>query len=147
IFAAAMFALSACGKAPEQPKAADDNPTPAEQAADRDALVAKAWGYLKTMYNKPAPEGDRQGIMAGWGPQSMNVPYTGMVLHGLVGTQHWNADEPMIRDSMNWLMESQETTGAWSLMPGVERLVGIRAVYVTSICAQLFADANSAQGP
>lgn len=142
-----MFALSACGKAPEQPKAADDNPTPAEQAADRDALVAKAWGYLKTMYNKPAPEGDRQGIMAGWGPQSMNVPYTGMVLHGLVGTPHWNADEPMIRDSMNWLMESQETTGAWSLMPGVERLVGIRAVYVTSICAQLFADANSAQGP
>jgi hypothetical protein len=100
--AATMLALSACGKAPDQPQPADNTPTPAAQAADRDALVAKAWGYLKTMYNKPAPEGDRHGIMAGWGPKSMNVPYTGMILHGLVGTPHWSADEPMISDSMDW---------------------------------------------
>lgn len=153
ILAASFITLSACGKAPEQPQpdGSQDGAQPAASAQDtqetRDAVVSKAWDFLKTMYNKPAPEGDNHGILSGWGPASMNVPYTAMVLQGLMGSAHWKADETMIRDSMTWLMENQETTGAWSIAPGVDHLKGIRAVYVTSICAQLFAEANGAAGP
>jgi hypothetical protein len=57
----------------------------------------------------------------------------------------WNPEDPMIRASVNWLADTQEPTGAWSYMPGVESLRGIRAVYVTSIMAQLLSELNSTE--
>jgi squalene-hopene/tetraprenyl-beta-curcumene cyclase len=109
----------------------------------RKQVLDKAWDYLKTMYNKPAPRDDRRQVQAGWGPKAMNVPYTALVLQGLHGTEIWSDDEAMIKDSVTWLVESQEDTGAWSFMPGVEQVKGMQAVYITSIVAQLFADLNA----
>lgn len=125
----------------------EDNPPAFDQGKARDEVVAKAWDYLKTMYDKPAAPDDRAGIKSGWGPKSMNVPYTGLVLQGLVGTKVWDANNEMIRASMDWLVQSQEPTGSWSYMPGVEQVKGLRAVYITAICAQLFAEVNKLDGP
>jgi hypothetical protein len=119
----------------EKPKTTDET---------RAEVLDKAWTYLKTMYNKPAPREDRRQVQAGWGPKAMNVPYTALVLQGLYGTKVWSDDEAMIKDSVTWLVESQEDTGAWSFMPGVEQVKGMQAVYITSIVAQLFADLNAA---
>ena len=103
----------------------------------------KAWGFLKTMYNQPAPRDDRMQIKSGWGPKSMNTPYTALVLQSILGTDVWSDDDAMIKDSVTWLVENQEPTGDWSFMPGVPQARGMYAVYVTSIVAQLFADLNA----
>ena len=94
------------------------------------------------MYNKPAPREDRRQIQAGWGPKAMNVPYTALVSQGLLGTHVWSDDDEMIKSSVIWLVESQEASGDWSFMPGVEQVKGMQAVYITSIVAQLFGDLN-----
>ncbi len=144
---AMLFAITNSSPALAQDDAAKDGKSAYDVSGERDKVVAKAVEFLKTQYNKPPSKDDPKGLLSGWGPKSMNVPYTAMVLHGLVGTKAWNADEAMIKDSMSWLIESQETAGSWSYMPGVEQMKGIRAVYITSICAQLFADVNKADGP
>jgi uncharacterized protein YndB with AHSA1/START domain len=79
------FVLSAL---PSQ--AQDAKPAPTE--ATRKALADRAWGYLKTMYNKAAPRDDRAQLKAGWGPKSMNVPYTALVLQSLHGTERRAAE-------------------------------------------------------
>jgi len=109
----------------------------------RKQVLDKAWVYLKTMYDKPAPKHDRAQLQAGWGPKSVNVPYTALVLQGLRGTHLWSDDDAMIKASVTWLIESQEPSGDWSFMPGVAQTKGIYAVYITSIVAQLLADLNA----
>lgn len=126
-------------------------PAPVEPAAttpDADALAAKAFEYLKTMYNVAAPADDRAGIKSGWGPKSFNIAYTAMVLDGLHGTSAWNAESDMIKDSVAFLMENQEPSGGFSYAPlsVMPQAKGLRAVYITSIVAQLFARLN-AEGP
>lgn len=140
-----LVALALTVNADAQPPVKPSGPQPLQQydfKAERDRAIDKAWSYLKTQYNQASPKEDTKGILSGWGPKSMNVPYTAMVLQSLVGTKHFSGDDAMIKDSMNWLIESQESTGAWSYMPGVEQVKGLRAVYITSICAQLFAEVN-----
>ena len=110
--------------------------------AARAAQEAQAWEYLQTEYNKPPSPDDPRGLLSGWGPESMNVPYTAMVVQGLVGTSVWNAEDPMISDSVTWLLDSQESSGAWSYIPGNDSMRGIRAVYITSIMAQLLSELN-----
>jgi len=125
---------------------------PAEPVAPanvgQDELATKAFEYLKTMYNVAAPKDDRAGVNSGWGPKSMNIPYTAMVLHGIYGTKAWDASNAMIKDSVAFLVENQEAGGSFSYMPisiapGAK---GLRAVYITSIIAQLFVDLNN-DGP
>ncbi len=122
---------------------AQDKPAEFDVATERKKVVTRAFEYLKSMYNKPPSREDRQGIQSGWGPKAMNVPYTALVLQGLYKSEVWDADSEMVKDSVNWLIESQETTGAWSFIPGMERMRGVQAVYITSIVAQLFADLNA----
>ena len=110
--------------------------------AERKAVLDKAWAYLKTMYDKPAPREDRRQIQAGWGPKSMNVPYTALVLQGLLGTEVWADDNEMIKASVNWLVEAQWPSGDWSFIPGMDQVKGMQAIYITSIVAQLFGDLN-----
>lgn len=159
------FALAACGggeannanaPAPSNTPAGNtpagngsaEQPDPPADTVSRDALVAKAWEFLKTQYNTPPKPDDREGILAGWGRESMNIPYTAMVLQGIVGTKVWNASDPMIEDSVKYLLENQFPTGAWSVTnketPG---MAGRRAVYCTAIVAELFAELNAADGP
>ncbi len=126
--------------------AQDDAAKTYDVNAERERLIAKAWEFLKTQYDKPPDPADRAAILSGWGPKSMNTPYTALVLHGLVGSKIWSVEEKMIADSMSWLIDTQSDSGAWSYMP-LEQMRGIRAVYVTSICAQLFADVNKSPGP
>ena len=157
-----VAALAACGgggnnAAPAGNQAPKTNEAPAgnetacgggngkaeyDAAAARNAAVEKAWGFLKTQYNKAPDPSDRMGLLSGWGPKTMNVPYTALVLQGLVGTSVWKSDDPMIKDSVEWLLAAQETTGAWSYMPGNDMFKGLRAVYITSIMAQLLVDLN-----
>lgn len=120
--------------------AAEDEPASTED--QRKEVLDKAWAYLETMYDKPAPRDDRAGIKSGWGPKSKNVPYTAMVLQGILGTKIWDAENVKIKDSIEWLIDAQEPDGAWSYMPGIPQLKGVRAVYITSIGAQLMADLN-----
>jgi squalene-hopene/tetraprenyl-beta-curcumene cyclase len=141
LLAITAFTVTCLGVAYTPASAQDDKAPTTEEA--RKAVLDKAWGYLKTMYDKPAPREDRRQVQAGWGPKSMNVPYTALVLQGLYGTDVWSDTEPMIKDSVNWLVESQEDTGGWSFMPGVAQVKGMQAVYITSIVAQLFADLNA----
>ncbi|MCA8936570.1 MAG: hypothetical protein KDB68_10215 [Planctomycetes bacterium] len=167
--AAGAFALSACGGANNAAKPpvgnqpagnAGNDAAPADNQSGKDnggedktpevvdvgklrkQQVEQAWTFLKTQYNKPPSQDDPRGLLSGWGPQSMNVPYTDLVLQGLVGTDVWKSDDPMFRDSLDWLLKSQEPSGAWSYMPGVEQFKGIRAVYITGIMAQLLSDLN-----
>ncbi|MBX3459944.1 MAG: hypothetical protein KF696_08255 [Planctomycetes bacterium] len=151
ILGCGMAALALTVNAEAQPPVAPSAPQILQEKydvnAERDKLIDKAWAFLKSEYNKPPSKDDPKGLMSGWGPKTMNVPYTAMVLQGLVGTKYFNADDAMIKDSMTWLIESQEASGAWSYMPGVDQLKGIRAVYITSICAQLFAELNGASAP
>ena len=114
--------------------------------AARDAQVEAAWEYLKGEYNKPPSQDDPQGLLSGWGRESMNIPYTGMILLGLHGTAVWNLEDEMIKDSVVWLIETQEPTGAWSYMPNIEHLKGVRAIYITSVLARLLSALN-AEGP
>ncbi len=142
---AAAFAANTIAEPPAEPSGPMlTQAAKYDVSASRDAMVEKSVAFLKTQYNKPPSPDDPSGLLSGWGPKSMNVPYTALVLHGLVGTKAWNADDAMIKDSMTWLIESQETSGGWSYMPGIEKLKGVRAVYITSICAQLFADVDKA---
>ncbi|MBE7493043.1 MAG: hypothetical protein HS108_14985 [Planctomycetes bacterium] len=122
-------------------------PEPAKPLG-QDELALKAWDYLKTMYNVPAKPDDRAGINSGWGPKSMNIPYTAMVLHGLHGTKAWDSNNEMIKDSVAFLVENQEAAGSFSYMPVsvMPQAKGLRAVYITSIVAQLFVDLNR-EGP
>jgi hypothetical protein len=151
-----LFSLAACGLIlglSYNPSAAEEGPAPEQRAfdatAERDRMTAQAWTYLKTMYDKPAPRDDRAGVLSGWGPKSLNIPYTAMVLQGLVGTSAWNAEDPMIADSVNFIIENQETTGAWSYMPVdiMPQAKGQRAVYITSLAIQLLVDLNTIEGP
>lgn len=157
---AGAFALAACGPgnnagssgntngnaAPaDNQAAADDNSQPADNGGDqfnvdeaRKAQIDKAWAYLKTMYNKPAPS-QSEFALSGWGRESGSIPYTAIVLQGLAGSHVFNADDPMIKDSIEWLLSSQEPSGAWSYSKGKP---GLRAVYITGIMAQLLSDLN-----
>jgi squalene-hopene/tetraprenyl-beta-curcumene cyclase len=72
----------------------------------------------------------------------MNVPYTALVLQGLVGTHIWKDDDEMIKASVNWLVDAQWDSGDWSFMPGIEKVKGMQAIYITSIVTQLFGDLN-----
>lgn len=157
VIAGGLF-VSACGPAnaapgnnaptvaANAPVQADKPATPANAAQDE--LAAKAFEYLKTMYNVPAKPDDRAGINSGWGPKSYNIPYTAMVLHGIFGTKAWDAGNEMIKDSVAFLVENQEATGAFSYAPlsVMPQAKGLRAVYITSIIAQLFVDLNN-EGP
>ncbi|MCZ7607126.1 MAG: hypothetical protein M5U25_13870 [Planctomycetota bacterium] len=157
-----VAALAACGgggnnAAPAGNQAPKTNEAPAgnetacgggngkaefDAVAARKAAIEQAWGFLKTQYNKAPDPSDRMGLLSGWGPKTMNVPYTALVLQGLVGTSVWKSDDPMIKDSVEWLLDAQETTGAWSYMPGSDMYKGLRAVYITAIMAQLLVDLN-----
>lgn len=134
-------AVAAQEKAPESAPA--EKPAPANAA--QDDLAVKAMGYLKTMYNVPAGKDDRAGINSGWGPKSFNIPYTAMVLDGLYGTKAWDSSNEMIKDSVAFLIENQEATGGFSYAPLsiMPQAKGLRAVYITSIIAQLFVQLNS----
>ncbi|MDC1141758.1 hypothetical protein OAU50_01580 [Planctomycetota bacterium] len=118
------------------------NPTPAgdDVETNRNAAYQAAWTYLKSQYGKPAT--DRRGLDSGWGRDSMSIAYTAMVLNGLVGTPIWDDSEPMIKDSVEWLMDTQNADGFWSYMPEEvnPQLKGVRSVYITSIVVQLFAE-------
>ena len=148
---AAICVFSATARGDSQPPMHDNARTPymltqeSEEPTTeelRAELLKNAWAYLKTMYNKPAPREDRRQIQAGWGPKSMNVPYTALVLQGIYGTELWSNDNEMIKASVNWLLDGQWPSGDWSFMPGVEQVKGMQAIYITSIVAQLFADLN-----
>lgn len=93
-----------------------DDPPPAESelVTTRKAMVEEAWGYLKGEYNCAPTEDDPYALKSGWGPESTNVPYTALALQGLVGAHVWDADNAMIKDSVDWLLSVQEPTGAWS---------------------------------
>jgi hypothetical protein len=136
---------------PTNPLLEHDPPaeSPFDIDAERNKLVASAWEYLGTMYNQRAPRDDRAGIQSGWGPESLNIPYTAMILQALVGTPHWDPEDERIKDSVDFVLENQETTGAWSYMPVtvMPQARGQRAVYITSIAAQLMVDLNGMEGP
>jgi hypothetical protein len=127
-----------------------DNAAKFDVAAERDALVGKAWDYLKKTYNTQSDPQDENkvGIPTGWGPKSMNIPYTAMVLSGIYGTKVWDADSSMVKESVQFLLETQETGGGWSYAPVdvMPAAKGVRAVYITGIVAGLFADLNN-EGP
>lgn len=155
---AGVLFVSACGPANAAPgnnagapaanTPVEDKPVQPAANPGQDEMAQKAWDYLKTMYNVPAKPDDRAGVNSGWGPKSMNIPYTAMVLHGLYGTKAWDNNNEMIKESVAFLVENQEATGSFSympvsIMPGAK---GLRAVYITSIVAQLFVDLNG-EGP
>jgi hypothetical protein len=132
-----------------------ENPTPepinAGTATERDALVEKAWGYVKGMYqgkDNSMDEG-KVGIPGGWGRKSTNIPYTAMVLQAMHGTRHWDSNDEMFKDSVAFLVECQEATGAWSYAPidVLPAAKGVRAVYITAIVVELFSDLNKSEGP
>lgn len=111
----------------------------------RDALIEKAWQYLLTQYNvQGKPE--NKGIDSGWGPKSMNIAYTALVLQGLYGSKVWNESDERIKASVEFVIDSQEASGGFSLMPEkvMPAMKGQRAVYITGIVAQLMADLNAA---
>lgn len=146
---ALLFVLSATSQstqAQDTGEAEAKEPTPQETRA---AMVKKAWDYLQTMYNKPSPKDDRAGILSGWGPKSMNIPYTALVLSGLVGSEVWDAKDDKIRDSVNFIIDNQEPEGGFSYMPVsiMPKMKGIRAVYITSIVAELLSELNTLDGP
>ncbi|MCC6464007.1 MAG: hypothetical protein IT463_01555 [Planctomycetes bacterium] len=133
---------------PVVPQVLQDKPAFDTEKA-RDEAVQKAWEFLKSKYNQASPPDDKKGTLSGWGPKSFNIPYTAMVLQGLFGTKVWDVNNEMIRDSVNFLVENQESTGAFSYAPLsiMPKAKGMRAVYITAICAQLFVDLNAADGP
>ena len=122
-----------------------------DTAADRDAMIDKAWVYLKSIYqgNDKTMDENKVGIPGGWGRKSTNIPYTAMVLQSLLGSKVWNSEDAMFKDSVAFILESQETTGAWSYAPDgmVDKVKGVRAVYVTSLVVELFSELNAMDGP
>lgn len=125
---------------PLQAKAA-----PADSGTSRDALIDKAWKYLLTQYNvQGKPE--NKGVDSGWGPKSMNIAYTALVLQGIHGTKQWDETNANIRESLEFVLDSQEATGGFSLMPEkiAPAMKGQRAVYITGIVAALMAELNKA---
>ncbi|MCA8920087.1 MAG: terpene cyclase/mutase family protein [Planctomycetes bacterium] len=177
--AAGAFALAACGGANNSPAAGgnaanapantpadnssakgnggedkpDENPEPTEfdTAKEREAVIDEAWGYLKGMYQKDDSTMDENaiGIPGGWGPKSMNIPYTAMVLQSVLGTKHWKPDQDIFSESVNFLAESQEQNGSWSYAPSnvMPEAKGQRAVYITSIVVELFSKLNGVDSP
>ncbi|MCF6227531.1 MAG: hypothetical protein L3J82_02545 [Planctomycetes bacterium] len=109
-----------------------DEPTepPADNIkADRDAMYQSAWKYLETQYDKRGT--DQRGLDSGWGPGSKSIAYTAMVLNGLINTPIWNNEEPKIKESVQWLLDTQNAAGFWSYMPDSEMggaMKGTRAV-------------------
>lgn len=133
------------GRAPQtlQAKAAPDS------AALREAQVEKAWKFLQTVYNK-AGTPQKQMADAGWGPKSGMIAYTALVLQGLHGSKVWDDNNAMIKESVEFIAANQDASGAFHLFPlefiATEQgkaMKGLRAVYTTSICAQLLADLNA----
>ncbi|MCB9895571.1 MAG: hypothetical protein H6839_14075 [Planctomycetes bacterium] len=122
-----------------------------DTAAERDAVVAKAWKYLEGMYEGDDKTMDENhvGIPGGWGKNSTNIPYTAMVLDAILGTKAWDPANPKIKDSVEWLVSVQEPGGGYSYAPAdvLPQAKGVRAVYITSIVATLFADLNKLDGP
>ncbi|MEE9312828.1 MAG: hypothetical protein V3V10_10515, partial [Planctomycetota bacterium] len=118
--------------------------SPESVKADRDAMYQAAWKYLETQYGKRGT--DQRGLDSGWGPGSMSIAYTAIILNGMVNTLIWSDDEPKIKESVEWLLDTQNAQGFWSYMPDSENggaMKGIRAVYITSIVVQLFSELQS----
>ncbi|MBK9973664.1 MAG: hypothetical protein IPP14_02710 [Planctomycetes bacterium] len=137
--------------APAENAPKDTPPAAFDVAKERDALVDASWGYLKKMYNgnDKSMDENKVGIPGGWGPGSTNIPYTAMVLYGIYGTKVWDANNDMVKDSVKFLVESQDpATGSWSYAPLnlMPKAKGVRAVYITAILLELFTDLN-ADGP
>lgn len=126
---------------------AGDGKDDADIDAMRKQMVANAWDFLVNEYNRAPADDDHAALKSGWGEKSTNVPYTALVLHGLIGTEVWNPGEAMFEEAVNWLLDVQEPTGAWSYRPGVPGFKGVRAVYITAIMAQLLVDLNNTDGP
>lgn len=153
--ASGAFALAACGNGNNTPAGNGGNsaadPAASGTASERDAVVEKAWGYLESMYQKDdlSMDENKVGIPGGWGPKSTNIPYTAMVLQAIAGTNVWDAEKPMIKDSVAFLWDNQEPNGAWSYAPAniMPEAKGQRALYITSIVVILFADLNKLDGP
>ena len=120
-----------------------------ETAKKRDEATENAWKFLESKYDfvgeKPGDE--KAGFIdTGWGPKTKNIAYTALVLQGIVGTKFWDPANEKIKKSVEFLAESQEASGGYSVFPGVPELKGQRAVYVTGIVAQLLVDLNK-DGP
>jgi squalene-hopene/tetraprenyl-beta-curcumene cyclase len=117
----------------------------ADVSAKRDAIVEKAWGYLKGMYEKDDNTLDENqvGVQGSWGPKTKNIPYTAMVLLSAIGTDYLKPSDPMFKDSVNFLLDSQNDDGSWSYAPAQK---GMRALYVTSIAVRLCVALNKADG-
>ncbi|MCA8915763.1 MAG: terpene cyclase/mutase family protein [Planctomycetes bacterium] len=122
-----------------------------DTAAERDAVVAKAWKYLEGMYDgdDKTMDENKVGIPGGWGRNSSNIPYTAMVLDAIIGTKVWDSKNPKIAESIDWLVSVQEPGGGYSYAPAdvMPQAKGVRAVYITSIVATLFAQLNKMDGP
>jgi hypothetical protein len=148
VFALLAYVPAAAEPAPQGADEAEEKPE-FDLKATQASLAASAWEYLQGMYNQRAPRDDRAGVLSGWGPESLNIPYTVMVLQGLIGTEAWDPADERIRSSINFILENQETTGAWSYMPldVMPQARGQRAVYITSLAAQLLVDLNTTRGP
>ncbi|MHC4841574.1 MAG: prenyltransferase/squalene oxidase repeat-containing protein, partial [Planctomycetota bacterium] len=116
-------------------------PISADIESDRNAIYQASWTYLKSQYGVEGT--DRRGLDSGWGQGSKSIAYTAMVLNGLVGTPIWDDKDPMIKESVQWLMDTQNAEGFWSYKPDTEMggaMKGVRAVYITSIVVQLFSE-------
>jgi hypothetical protein len=121
-----------------------------DTAAARDAQFVKAWKYLQSMYGVMGGP-DKQLMDAGWGPKSGMIAYTALVLQGIHGSNVWDDNNAMIKDSVAFIADNQDATGCWHLFPlsyidgelgaGMR---GQRAVYTTAIVAALFADLDKA---
>lgn len=118
--------------------------------SQRDGQVEKAWKFLQTVYGKQGTP-QKQMADAGWGPKSGMIAYTALVLQGLHGTKVWDDSNAMIKDSVEFIAANQDASGAFHLFPleflnsdQGKAMKGLRAVYTTSICAQLLADLNAA---
>lgn len=118
--------------------------------SQRDGQVEKAWKFLQTAYGKQGTP-QKQMADAGWGPKSGMIAYTALVLQGLHGTKVWDDSNAMIKDSVEFIAANQDASGAFHLFPleflnsdQGKAMKGLRAVYTTSICAQLLADLNAA---
>ncbi|MCC6572158.1 MAG: hypothetical protein IT462_00070 [Planctomycetes bacterium] len=114
-----------------------------DAAKKRDEATDKAWKYLETMYDKTGTK-ETGFIDAGWGPGSFNIAYTALVLQSLAGTKYWDATNDKFKKSVEFLVENQEASGSWSMMPASidPKMKGQRAVYITGIVAGLLVDLN-----
>lgn len=158
IFAAAVLLSLGCVKQQAQAPAVRAKAAPQvlqslagpDAATQREAQFEKAWKFLQTVYGKQGTP-QKQMADAGWGPKSGMIAYTALILQGLHGSKVWDDNNAMIKESVEFIVANQDASGAFHLFPleflGTEHgkaMKGLRAVYTTSIVAQLMADLNAA---